>query len=147
MQEEQSRVVGIIKRLIRVDRCHRAMIEAQVNRLGIHRSQHNVLMYLYYCREAPTQDQIARTFEITPAAVAATLKKLEAAGLVERDIRKENGREKEVRLTDEGLEIVRISQELFASADEKILRGFTEEEMGQLEDFLDRMAENMKNSE
>ncbi|MBO6014544.1 MAG: MarR family transcriptional regulator [Oscillospiraceae bacterium] len=142
--EEQTRVQGIIKRLWRIDRSHKAIIDAQVHRLGIHRSQHNVLMYLHFCKEAPTQEDIANIFEISPAAVAVTLKKLEGAGLIERVTRKGNGRAKEVRLTEEGEEIVRVSREMIDRADEALTAGFSDGDLTRLEDFLDRMAENMK---
>ena len=144
MPEEQSQAMTIMKQLFRIDRNHKIMIDAQINRLGIHRSQHHVLMYLHYCKEAPTQETIAKKLEISPAAVAVTLKKLEAAGLIERDIRKENGREKEVRLTEEGEEIVKVSRERFEAADEVVTKGFTDEELSLLEGFLDRIAENLK---
>lgn len=146
METEQSRGMEIMKKLFRIDRCHKALIEAQLSRLGIHRSQHHVLMYLHFCREAPTQDQIAKTLEISPAAVAVTLKKLEGAGLVERVVRKENGREKEVRLTDAGNEIVSISFQLFQTVDGTMCEGFSEEELDLLESFLDRMGENLKDA-
>ena len=105
MEAERSRGMEIMKKLFRIDRYHKALIETELSRLGIHRSQHHVLMYLSFCPEAPTQDQIAKNMEISPAAVAVTLKKLEAAGLVERVVRRENGREKEVRLTKQGKDI------------------------------------------
>ncbi len=142
---EQTRVQGIIKRLLRIDRSHKAIIDAQINRLGIHRSQHNVLMYLHFCKEAPTQEDIANIFEISPAAVAVTLKKLEAAGLIERITRKGDGRAKEVRLTEDGEEIVRVSREMIDRADEALTEGFSDVDLTRLEGFLDRMAENMKN--
>ena len=145
-QGENSRAKRIMKQLFRIDRYHKALIDAQVSRLGIHRSQLHMLMHLHFCQEVPTQEKIAKTLEISPAAVAATLKKMEAAGLVERVVRKENGREKEVRLTPEGEEIVGISFELFDTADTVITEGFSDGELDGLENYLDRVTENLKNA-
>lgn len=141
---EQLRATEIIKRLLRVDRFHKALIDAKVKSLGIHRSQHNTLMYLYCNQGANNQDDIAKAFEISPAAVAVTLKKLEAAQLIERVTRSDNSRAKEVRLTEKGREIIRKTKESFMSVDETITEGFSDEELEKLEEFLDRMAENMK---
>ena len=77
--------------------------------------------------------------------MAVTLKKLEAAGLIERITRKGNGRAKEVRLTADGEEIVRVSREMIDRADEALTEGFSDVDLTRLEGFLDRMAENMKN--
>ena len=128
MEAERSRGMGIMKKLFRIDRYHKALIETELSRLGIHRSQHHVLMYLYFCPEAPTQDQIAKNMEISPAAVAVTLKKLEAAGLVERVVRRENGREKEVRLTQQGKDIADTTVGLLQRTDEMITEGFSEKD-------------------
>ena len=144
MEAERSRGMEIMKKLFRIDRYHKALIETELSRLGIHRSQHHVLMYLSFCPEAPTQDQIAKNMEISPAAVAVTLKKLEAAGLVERVVRRENGREKEVRLTQQGKDIADTTVGLLQRTDEMITEGFTEKELEKLESFLDRMGENLK---
>ena len=144
MEAERSRGMEIMKKLFRIDRYHKALIETELSRLGIHRSQHHVLMYLSFCPEAPTQDQIARNMEISPAAVAVTLKKLEAAGLVERVVRRENGREKEVRLTRQGKDIADTTVGLLQRTDEMITEGFSEKELEKLESFLDRMGENLK---
>ena len=145
-REEQTRAKRIMKQLFRIDRYHKTLIDAQVSRLGIHRSQLQMLMHLHFCKEVPTQEKIAKTMEISPAAVAATLKKMEAAGLVERGVRKENGREKEVRLTPEGEEIVNISFELFDAADNVIADGFSDKELDNLEKYLDRVTDNLKNA-
>ena len=145
-QEEQTRAKRIMKQLFRIARYHKALIDTQVSRLGIHRSQLQMLMHLYFCKESPTQERIAKTLEISPAAVAATLKKMEAAGLVERIVRKENGREKEVRLTPEGEEIVGISFELFDTVDNVVVEGFSDRELDSLEKYLDRVTENLKNA-
>ena len=144
MEAERSRGMEIMKKLFRIDRYHKALIETELSRLGIHRSQHHVLMYLSFCPEAPTQDQIAKNMEISPAAVSVTLKKLEAAGLVERVVRRENGREKEVRLTQQGKDIADTTVGLLQRTDEMITDGFSEKELEKLESFLDRMGENLK---
>lgn len=144
MAGEQSRGMGIMNKILRIDRGHKATIEAQMSRLGIHRSQLQVLIYLYFHSEAPTQDQIAKTMEISPAAIAVTLKKLEAAGLVERTVRMKNGREKEVHLTDEGKKAVKVSFEIFNAVDDVLTNGFSDDELAIFEDFLDRMSDNLK---
>lgn len=144
-EKEQIRAAGIIRKLIKVDKFHKAVIDAKIQKLGIHRSQHNILMYLYFSEGTNNQEDIANKLEISPAAVAVSLKKLESSGLVERATRSDNSRAKDVMLTDEGREIVQITRETFMSADEVLTRGFQPEELDRLEEYLDRMAANLKN--
>ena len=43
-----------------------------------------ILMYLTRCTTTPSQKDIAKHFEISAAAVAVSLKKLEAGGYIKR---------------------------------------------------------------
>ena len=66
--------------IIRVMRRHHACIERRVADLDIHHSQHRLLLHLARFESIPSQKEIAETMGISPAAVAATLKRLEREG-------------------------------------------------------------------
>jgi len=55
---------------MRVNRLHRSLVEKTMREAGLHRSQHLMLIYLKNCKEAPSQKEIAASFDVTPAAVA-----------------------------------------------------------------------------
>ena len=62
-----------------VHRWHRKAMEQKLNRTGIHRAQHQILMYLSDHPQS-SQKQIAEDFQISQPAVGVSLKKLEKGG-------------------------------------------------------------------
>ena len=103
----------IVMSFLRTDRFHRCAAESQVKKLGIHRSQHMMLMHLAHCTQPPTQAELAKAFEISPAAVTVTLQKLEKAGFVTRTEADGNSRAKYIAITPAGMDIVHRSWELY----------------------------------
>lgn len=127
-------------------RLHHALCEHLLRQFDLHRSQHHMLMYLSGQEQIPSQKQIADHFEISPAAVAVTLKKLESNGFVERVTSKTDNRFNEIRITEKGRDVVRKSAEYFAYIDSATFQGFSEEEMLMLNSYLSRTAQNLKNT-
>ena len=145
-QEERLEKVGrTIRMLIQTDRFHQAAIEAQLNRFGIHRTQHMTLRYILHCETPPTQREIAEAFEVSPATVAVTLKKLEGAGLILRQPL--DSRTKSIQITDAGRDILEKTRDLFRAVDNAMCADITDEEMDALDRKLRRMQQNLKNFE
>ena len=135
---------NIVMSFLRTDRFHRCAAESQVRKLGIHRSQHMMLMHLARCKEPQTQAELAKAFEISPAAVTVTLQKLEKAGFVTRTAVEGNNRAKNIAITPEGMDIVRKSWELYKALDEAMLAGLTEEDLQHFANVLARMQDNLR---
>lgn len=135
---------NIVMSFLRTDRFHRCAAESQIKKLGIHRSQHMMLMHLAHCSEPPTQAELAKVFEISPAAVTVTLQKLEKAGLVARTAVDGNNRAKFISITPEGMNIVRQSWELYKALDEAMLTGLSEEDLTHFAQVLARMQDNLR---
>lgn len=142
---EDNGFSNIVMLFLRTDRFHRCAAEAQVKKLGIHRSQHMMLMHLAHCSEPPTQAELAKVFEISPAAVTVTLQKLEKAGFVTRNAVDGNNRAKCISITPEGMNIVRQSWELYKAIDAAMLAGLSDEELEQFAGVLRRMQDNLRN--
>ena len=134
----------IVMSFLRTDRFHRCAAESQEKKLGIHRSQHMMLMHLAHCQEPPTQAELAKAFEISPAAVTVTLQKLEKAGFVTRRAIDGNNRAKYIAITPAGMDIVRRSWELYKALDEAMLSGLTEDDLRKFADVLARMQDNLR---
>lgn len=133
----------VIGKLICVNRMHRTITENKVGQLGIHRSQHHMLMAIGN-REGISQKEIAEKMEISPAAVAVTLKKLEVAGFIERSTSADDSRVNNIHLTEKGREITKITSELFGGIDAAMLESFTDEERETLCSLLDKLKGNLK---
>ena len=128
---------------------HRKSIEKWATDAGMHRSQHRMLMYLSRCENIPSQKDLALHFDISPAAVAGTLKKLEADGYIERGKCSEraDSRYNEIRITDRGREATIQSRKYFRHVDMEAMRDFSDEELETFISFLLRIQENLKSCE
>ena len=131
---------------IMADILHRRSIESWANDAGMHRSQHRMLMYLTKCESIPSQKDLAKHFDISPAAVAVTLKKLESDGYIERGkcSERSDSRFNEIRITDRGRDAALQSRKYFQHVDREALKDFSEEELDLFTSFLERMSQNLK---
>ena len=143
MEYNQNKAHVVMHKLMQTDRMHRSTIENFVSALGIHRSQHMLLMYLSKNANCPSQKEIADEFDISPAAVAVTLKKLEAAGFIERSAGQEDSRFNEIRLTQNGKDVTEKTTEMFSKVDYAMFSDFTEQELCDLEKSLDKIQRGL----
>ena len=103
-----------------------------------------MLMYLNRCRDKISQKDIAEHFEISPAAVAVSLKKLETGGYIARKTSDNDSRYNEIEITEKGKAIVDFSHSIFEDIDNKTFEGMSEEEKQTLVFLLDKVTSNLK---
>ena len=145
VKEEKYR--SIMGKLMTVMRDHKSVVDSYVDETKLHKSQHRLLMTLSRLGNNVSQRDLAEKLNITPAAVAVTLKKLEKNGLVGRKIAEKDNRFNEVVLTDMGKKIVKESHKVFKYADEKMFDGFSNEELDAFEAYVDRIKANLEKEE
>lgn len=135
-----------IHAFISADILHRRAIEQWACDAGMHRSQHRMLMYLTKCESTPTQKDIAKHFDISPAAVAVTLKKLESDGYIERGkcVERTDSRFNEIKITERGRDAALQSRKYFQHVDLEAFKSFSYEELELFISLLERMQENLK---
>lgn len=141
-----NKVFTTINRLIKINRGHKYLIDSQVAKIGIHRTQHRILMYLARSGNLPSQKQLAEIFDITPAAITGALQRMEKDGYIERKIGTDN-RFNEVTITEKGIEIVEKTKELFADVDNSLFDGFSDAELVNFSEYLTRIIKNLKGKE
>ena len=134
---------AIMGKLMAIMRDHKTIIDSYVNETKLHKSQHRLLMVLSRMEKNISQRDLAEMLNITPAAVAVTLKKMEKMGLVNRMVAEQDNRYNQVVLTDKGKKIVKESRKIFQHVDEKMFAGFSEEELVAFEGYLNRIKENL----
>lgn len=139
-KEQRMRAVDM---MIRTDHMHRAMIDSRVHEIGVHRTQHRILMHLARNECLPSQKELADHLNITPAAVTGALKKIERDGYIERTLGQDN-RYNEIRITDKGRELVKLTRKLFSEADMSMFEGFTEEEISAYIQSLEKIQNNIR---
>ncbi len=148
-KDREAMVQKTIFTFISTDKMHRRAIERWVTDAGMHRSQHRMLMYLSRCEKTPSQKDLAIQFDISPAAVAGMLKKLEADGYIERGKCSErlDSRYNEIKITERGREATMQSRKYFRHIDMEALRDFSDDELEVFMSFLVRIQENLKTCE
>lgn len=143
-EEMHSPQEQVFHTLIQVSHMHRRAVENEAEKLKLHHSQHMMLVYLVKSDEPPAQKDIANALEISPAAVAVTLSKLESEGYIKREASDGDGRRNRVFITDKGRDVLRQSRIRFSAVDALALSGFDGEELAALTGYLKRIKENLR---
>lgn len=138
MEEQKHRIIHLLGV---TDRTLKRSISKKVEKTGVYRSQHKLLMILGKHPEC-SQTELAERLEISPAAVAVSLKKLEKSGFISRQCQESDNRVNQVVITEKGWKAIDQSVQYFKELDQAFLEDFSLEELGQLETFLERMIKN-----
>jgi len=138
-----NRIAKAIDMMIITDRMHKHLIDFQAEKIGIHRTQHKILMYIARNKKLESQKSLAEHMGVSPAAITGALKKLEQGGYISRS-QGVDGRFNEVTITEKGKKIVEETMQLFFSADTSLFDGFTDEELDYYVKNLIKIQENIK---
>ncbi len=141
-QEMESR---LSMKFRRADRALKRCIEHQVRDTGVFRSQHRLLMHLSHQPNC-SQVELAQHLEVSPAAIAVSIKKLEKGGYIRRETDACDNRVHQVTITSQGEQVIRQSITMFQQVEAQMLNGFSEREMELLDCFLERIYRNLETS-
>ena len=139
---KQQKLSQFMHEFTHVNRLHRTMVEAEISKLGIHCSQYQMLVLIAQSKNI-CQKEIAQKLEISSAAVAVTLNKLELSGLVESF---DDARMNHITVTDKGAELLNSTKSLLDDVDNRFFDGIDEEDIDTALDVLTAMTENVKSS-
>ena len=142
MEKQKRSPREVCGMFMKTDRLHRKAFEGLVSRLGIHRSQHIMLMHLAK-DEGTSQKALAEHLQISDAAVAVTIKKLEAGGYIEKHASEKDGRYNNIKITTKGCEIVNASELFFSNIDAAMIKGISAEMLDNFVSCLEIMQKNL----
>lgn len=129
-------------RFTRAYQAQTAQIRPRMARIGVSMGQPKILFLL--TRSSLTQVELARKCDIEPATVSRILNLMEQAGMIERHRSAADRRSVIVSITEFG----RAQQAKMRAVHEEVrnlaLRGFSEAEICQLDDYLQRLTENLQ---
>ena len=132
-----------VGQFIRTDRLHRKNFENLVKGLGVHRSQHRMLMNIAR-DEGISQTELASRLEVSTAAVAVSVKKLEAGGYIEKKSAEKDSRFNEIKITERGRAVVLETEKRIRELDMSMLDGIDEEMLDNFIKCLDIMQKNLE---
>jgi DNA-binding MarR family transcriptional regulator len=110
--------------------------------LGITSTQANIMFMLAGGRGLAAAD-LAREYGIDASTVTRLIDRLEARGLLNRVRSEEDRRVVKLEVTEQGMAIAQRIPDIFASVLDKLLLGFTPEEVGYLKSMLRRILVNV----
>ena len=90
-----------------------------------------------------TRAELADRLEISPAAVAVMIKKLEKGGFISKNSSKGDSRFNEIAITEKGRETVQKTHQFFLDVDKTLFSGIDETELCVLEHCFAKMADNL----
>ena len=134
----------IIRQMNQVSCVRRKAMRRWISDRDINRSQHVMLMHLYRAEGLPSQAEIARSMGISEPAVATTLKKMQKAGLIKRNMSERDNRFNEIHITPKGMEIIEQSKSRFEEFDKGVLEGISNEELEAFAKTLGKIGENLE---
>ena len=94
-----------------------------------------------------TQAEVADEMSVSPASVAQSLKRMEAAGYISRDARKDNLRANSLSVTEAGREAAANCRRVFDGLEEEMLKGITDEERAFTGEILSRIIRNLESGD
>lgn len=141
-QDRTSMEHAVSLKFRRAEKAFRTMIERRVKNTGVYRSQHRLLMHLSRQPNC-SQVELAEHLEVSPAAIAVSIKKLEKGGYIKRETDESDNRVHQVTITEKGEQVIRKSIIMFQEVEAQMFCGFSDEEMERMSDFLERIYHNL----
>ena len=132
---------------------HRLAVQAELNAAGLEKVGHPMLVsILQSADEDPegqfqAQRELADLLHVSPPAIANSLKCLERDGYVRREPWPEDARRNRVILTEKGAAAVQGCRNVFRRVSDRMMAGFSPEELEQLAQFQLRMLDNLNSNE
>ncbi|MBF8807641.1 MAG: MarR family transcriptional regulator [Enterococcus lacertideformus] len=97
--------------------------------------------------ENVTAGRLAELLDIKPSSVTQIIKRLEEAGIVIREKSMTDSRVTIVKMTDKGYESLKERRSINTTLKDVLFEGFVEDELEQLNTYLERMNENISSPE
>ena len=136
--DKQHRIMDSFRQ---ADQILKRSIGRKVKDTGLFRSQHRILMILGKHPDC-SQTNLAEKLDVSPAAVAVALKKLEKAGYISRQCDVDDNRMNHVVVTEKGMKAIKTSIVYFQEIESAMLEDFSKEELDMLESYFKRIIKN-----
>jgi len=130
--------------MIYIAKAHHCVIEAITKDIGMHRSTHIMLYHISKCDTPPSQKDLAQALNISAAAVASTIERLEAEGYIEKTVLDTDRRTNLISVSEKGREALDQVSGRLGKTDEEIFAGLDENELDAFMKTLDVIIESIK---
>lgn len=136
-----KRLTEALERFIRLYDTDRQQMLSKYN---LYIGQPRLLICLRDMEGTPTQQQLARELGVGSASVGTSLRRLEQGGFIKRTRDKADSRCVKISLTSKGREYARWSQMDMDRLTQRMVSGFSIEDMNELTAGLSRINDNLE---
>lgn len=91
-----------------------------------------------------TQKDLADFFASSKASITKSIKRMLNNGIICRNTNEDDERKFELYATEKGMELSRESQAIFREVGLRTFEGFSEEELQQLNEYVERIIDNLE---
>lgn len=140
MKEELRKLVGALSKVYIT---HRKCFLQQSQKYGLYVGQPQVLNFITR-HPGCTQNEIANDLGVSAASIAFSTKRLQNTGFLQKQVNSLNMRCNKLYVTPEGLDILNQFADGFDELNLAMFDGFSMDELKQLEDFSERVNNNLE---
>ncbi|MBQ2756171.1 MAG: winged helix-turn-helix transcriptional regulator [Oscillospiraceae bacterium] len=138
----ENRLMRLFGRMDMIGLLRRLLCQKEFTKLGLYKGQLGILEYVIR-NPGCGQKAVAEHMSVTAASIAKSTERMQRAGMLTKNVDEENLRCNRLYVTEKGEEVSKASREMFNKLDEKMFEGFSDEELGQLERYLERIIANL----
>ena len=140
---DKESIVRLSWNMDRLIGLRRHLINREADENGIYLGQHRVVRFI---GEHPgcSQRDIAAALSRTPAAITLSTKRLQEIGLITKETDPQNLRQYHLYVTEKGIRNGESFMSVIDRYADITFDGFSDEELEQLSDFVERMYLNLK---
>ena len=132
--------------LYRAFHAQRGELRPSLNRLGLGTGQPRILGYLMR-NGAASQKELADYSEVDPSAISRMLESMQKGGFITRKASENDKRSGVVDITELGRKAYAEWRNDCSAVEERMLKGFNDEEKAELMNLLKRVYTNLKHTE
>ena len=132
----------IIDRMNKLNLIHRMNIQTEAYKNGLYLGQLPILEYVRKNNKC-TQREVANFLKISPPSVATSIKRMQKAGLIEKETDETDQRYSRLSITEKGTLIAKKCRKQYDCVDAQLFAGFDEKECETLYKFFGRMIKNI----
>lgn len=138
----EEAVSVVMRKMIKGWRLHDCVLDRVTLKQGIYKSQLKMLSHIFH-HEGISQRELAQQLEISPPSIAVTAKRLEKLGYISRQMDEKDNRMNILNTTEEGRAILGRTWQEYIGIDQRMFKGFSNEELEIIARFYARLEENL----
>lgn len=133
----------LINNIVKLYRNSHLFIVPRLEKYEIGKGQWYFLNKLFFDKEGYSQEELSKELVVDKAHTARAMKYLEEKNYVYSKKDENDGRKKNIYLTDKSKNIKDDYCQIYRDLNDMLLDGFSKEERKKLEEYLERMEKNI----